>query len=156
MKNFKYNQILIYEDGTFSEEFKQAQDWANQNNAALIEDINKRHKIDGKLMRQFTIVKSEVLENEFVSIIPTPRELSVEELKFQKRNERMNCLGYICNDIERYNNQKAAGIPTTDTEETYMNMLFYAQYLRDFCNQDSEWWNEEIMCFDTWKEINNK
>ena len=58
------------------------------------------------------------------------------------------------NKVERYETQKAAGIETTDSAETYRNYLLYLQYLRDV-PQSENFPNIEVLTFDEWKETNS-
>lgn len=148
---FDYDMVIEYVDGTYDPNFGSAEQWCWTHDATLDEEVHKRTIINNRLMRYFRINKRPVKQLVTPSI---PREMTVGELQNTKRLERMNLLGLICNDIERYNNQKAINIPTTDDEETYKAMLYYAQYLREFCNQDDEWWNKDILSFNEWK-INN-
>lgn len=152
---YNFNQEIEYIDGTYDVNFNNAQKWAFEHNTTFKEDESKRKEFTDKktnlkgLKRYFLIGEKPIIEQQ----IPVSEHIvTEEELKSLKRMERMNILGFICNDIERYKNQKEAGIPTTDSAEEYMNMLLYAQYLRDFCNQESEWWNESIQTFSEWKE----
>lgn len=172
---FNYNQTIEYIDGTRDLIFESAQKWAREHNTTFLEDVKKRKSTNSKKIETFLNPRTGLVEKKSVScgiikrfftIGPQPEiienqnfhspnvEPTIEDLKNNKRMERMNRLGFICNDIERYNNQKAAGIPTTDTEEVYMKMLFYAQYLREFCNQKSKWWTEEILSFEDWCKNN--
>ena len=84
-----------------------------------------------------------------------PQEPTEEE---QKENIRSVCSSYI-NEIswrvERYNTQKELGIETSDTAETYLKILEYMQYLREYDEQTGEWWLEEPKTFEDWKESNS-
>lgn len=73
-----------------------------------------------------------------------------EEKKQIKRWERNDILNKAMERVERYQTQKEAGLATTDDDKTYSALLIYAQYLRDFPQQDGEWWNAPILTFEEW------
>ena len=52
---------------------------------------------------------------------------------------------------DRDGKQKAIGLDTTESEDTYRNYLLYLQYLRDV-PQQLEFPNVEVLTFDEWKE----
>ena len=79
-----------------------------------------------------------------------PPEPSDEELKNRKRWERNAELEKVMARVQRYQTQKEAGLATTDDNKTYSALLHYAQYLRDFPQQDGEWWNAPILTFEEW------
>lgn len=152
---YNYGTVIEYIDGTYDENFNAARKWAYEHNTSFAEDISKRTPFDNEETDQKGLKRYFVIGEEPKEVTPVQPEEHVvtdDELKTLKRLERKNLLEFICDDIERYNNQKAAGIKTTDSEETYMNMLFYAQYLRDFCNQRGKWWKKEITPFQKWVE----
>lgn len=74
----------------------------------------------------------------------------VEEKEAEVRSVRD---GYI-NDIEwrvsRYRDQKEIQIPTTDTEETYILILRYMQYLRDYPESSPTWYESYPLTFEEW------
>ena len=55
---------------------------------------------------------------------------------------------------DRYEKQKAVGLDTTESEDTYRNYLLYLQYLRDV-PQSADFPNIEVLTFDEWKEPNS-
>lgn len=67
------------------------------------------------------------------------------------RQERDIFLNSILWRIERYNQQKQLNIETTDSEDEYMNILNYIQYLRDI-PQDKNFPNTVILSFEEWKK----
>lgn len=76
----------------------------------------------------------------------------------KKENICAMCSMYINNiswRVERYNTQKELGIETSDTTETYLKILEYMQYLREYDEQTGEWWLEEPKTFEDWKESNS-
>ena len=77
-------------------------------------------------------------------------EKPVEEKEAEARAERDRQLDAMRWRIERYQTQTSAGIDTTDDAETYHDILLYCQYLRDFPQQDGEWWNSQILTFEEW------
>lgn len=81
-----------------------------------------------------------------------PPEPTAEQKAADVRAERDRQINAILWRIERYQTQKVAGIETTETSETVEALLLYAQYLRDFPQQDGEWWNAPILTFEEWGE----
>ena len=62
------------------------------------------------------------------------------------------------NDIEwrvsRYRDQAELEIPTTDTHETYVKILQYMQYLRDYPESTWNWYENNPLTFDEWNNEN--
>lgn len=79
-----------------------------------------------------------------------PPEPSDEELQNRKRLERNAELEKVMARVQRYQTQKVAGLETMETSETVEALLLYAQYLRDFPQQDGKWWNAPILTFEEW------
>lgn len=77
-------------------------------------------------------------------------EKPIEQKESEVRAERDRRIDAIRWRIERYQTQKEAGLATTDDNKTYSALLLYAQYLRDFPQQDGEWWNAPILTFEEW------
>lgn len=90
--------------------------------------------------------------------IVEPKKPTQEELDEQNANRvrsiRSEYMAETLNKVERYETQKAAGIETTDSAETYRNYLLYLQYLRDV-PQSVNFPNIEVLTFDKWKETNS-
>ena len=78
-------------------------------------------------------------------------EKPTEQKEKEARAERDRRVDAIIWRIERYQTQKVAGLETTETSETVEALLLYAQYLRDFPQQDGEWWNAPILTFEEWR-----
>lgn len=87
---------------------------------------------------------------EYFSLEKIP-EPTVEEKSNQVKSIRNQYMSEILNKTERYQMQKAAGIETTDSEETYKNYLIYLQYLRDV-PQDKDFPNVEVLTFEAWSD----
>lgn len=81
---------------------------------------------------------------------PTQEELDAENAN-RIRSIRGEYMAETLNKVERYETQKAAGIETTDSAETYRNYLLYLQYLRDV-PQSADFPNAEVLTFDKWVE----
>ena len=79
-----------------------------------------------------------------------PPEPTAEQKAAEARAERDRRIDAILWRIERYQTQKEAGLETTDDNKSYSALLIYAQYLRDFPQQDGEWWNAPILTFEEW------
>lgn len=81
---------------------------------------------------------------------PTQEELDAENAN-RIRSIRGEYMAETLNKVERYETQKAAGIETTDSAETYKKYLLYLQYLRDV-PQSADFPNAEVLTFDKWVE----
>ena len=81
--------------------------------------------------------------------IPAP---TTEELAQEKRAERDNLINSISWRIERYNQQKQLGIETSDSENEYMAILQYIQYLRDIPEQE-DFPNVDVLSFEQYKGV---
>ena len=84
---------------------------------------------------------------------PTQEELD-EQNANRVRSIRSEYMAETLNKVERYETQKAIGLDTTESEDTYRNYLLYLQYLRDV-PQQLEFPNIEVLTFDKWKEPNS-
>lgn len=79
---------------------------------------------------------------------PEPKPEPTQEEKEQRvRWKRDGLISSITWRIERYNEQIALGLSTTDTEEIYKKILAYRQYLRDFTKQEN-WFEKEPLNFE--------
>lgn len=88
----------------------------------------------------------------YYAVIKNP-ELTEEERKKKIKNLCSAYINGISWRIERYNTQKELRIETSDTAETYLKILEYMQYLRDYDNSD-EWWLKEPRTFEDWQNNN--
>lgn len=68
------------------------------------------------------------------------------------RQERDELLNSILWRVERYNQQKQLSISTSDSDEEYMKILEYIQYLRDIPEQET-FPNISIKSFEEWKNL---
>lgn len=68
------------------------------------------------------------------------------------RQERDYLLKNILWRVERYNQQKQLSISTSDSDEEYMKILEYIQYLRDIPEQET-FPNISIKSFEEWKNL---
>ena len=86
---------------------------------------------------------------------PEPLPPTKEELDAQNANRvrsiRGEYMAETLNKVERYETQKAVGLDTTESEDTYRNYLLYLQYLRDV-PQSADFPNIEVLTFDKWVE----
>ena len=82
--------------------------------------------------------------SEFVLTTSDP---AIEQYKVQKRADRDAKIETYEWRLSRYERQKAIDAETTDTEETYLNLCHYIQYLRDITKQD-KWWELELKEFE--------
>lgn len=83
-------------------------------------------------------------DGEFVLTISDP---AIERYKAQKRAERDAKIETYEWRLSRYERQKAINVETADTEEIYLNLCWYIQYLRDITKQD-KWWELELKEFE--------
>lgn len=79
---------------------------------------------------------------------PTQEELDAENAN-RVRSIRGEYMAETLNKVERYETQKAIGLDTTESEDTYRNYLLYLQYLRDV-PQSADFPNVEVLTFDKW------
>lgn len=79
-------------------------------------------------------------------------EPSVEEKKATVRSTRDMYLNSIEWRISRYRDQLEIGVDTTDTEETYIKILQYMQYLRDYPSSSDKWYEENPKTFEEYCE----
>ena len=76
----------------------------------------------------------------------TASDPAIEQCKEQKRAERDAKIETYEWRLSRFERQKAINVETTDTEETYLDLCRYIQYLRDITKQD-KWWELELKEF---------
>ena len=114
-----------------ADEYSAVADWCNENGYTIVED--------GKY---YKTVK-----------LPEPTPPTQEELDEQNANRvrsiRSEYMAETLNKVERYETQKAIGLDTTESEDTYRNYLLYLQYLRDV-PQSADFPNIEVLTFDKW------
>ena len=109
----------------------------------VIEDIE--HTVD-----DYTLYDDEYLLN--------TDEKVIEQQNIEKSNQVKSIRNQYLSDTlarcDRYEKQKAIGLDTTESEDTYRNYLLYLQYLRDV-PQSADFPNVEVLTFDEWKEPNS-
>lgn len=155
MTEFAYNQTIEYIDGTRDLNFEAAQKWAREHGTSFEEDVSKREPYEQE--HEETYMNSTTGEDE-VRLVKTPTlkrfwvigeepkpyippEPTDEELQSRARQVRNSYMESTQNRIDRYRNQKEAGIVTTDSEATYKLLLQYTQYLRDYPSGENWWVN---------------
>lgn len=74
-----------------------------------------------------------------------PDDIKAAEIRAE-RDRRIDAMRWR---IERFQTQLAAGLETTDTAETYRDILLYLQYLRDLPNLP-EFPDVSVPDFDEW------
>ena len=72
-----------------------------------------------------------------------------EEKSNQVKSIRNQYLSDTLARCDRYEKQKAIGLDTIESEDTYRNYLLYLQYLRDV-PQSENFPNVEVLTFDEW------
>ena len=85
--------------------------------------------------------------------LPETDEKVIEQQKIEKSNQVKSIRNQYLSDTlarcDRYEKQKAIGLDTTESEDTYRNYLLYLQYLRDV-PQSADFPNIEVLTFDEW------
>ena len=80
-------------------------------------------------------------------------EKVIEQQNIEKSNQVKSIRNQYLSDTlarcDRYEKQKAIGLDTTESEDTYRNYLLYLQYLRDV-PQSADFPNIEVLTFDKW------
>ena len=101
-------------------------------------------------VNDYTLYNNEYLLNTDEKVI----ELQNTEKSNQVRSIRSQYMSDTLARCDRYEKQKAIGLDTTESEDTYRNYLLYWQYLRDV-PQLENFPNIEVLTFDKWKEPNS-
>ena len=85
--------------------------------------------------------------------LPDTDEKVIELQNIEKSNQVKSIRNQYLSDTlarcDRYEKQKAIGLDTTESEDTYRNYLLYLQYLRDV-PQSENFPNIEVLTFDKW------
>ncbi len=85
--------------------------------------------------------------------LPDTDEKVIELQNIEKSNQVKSIRNQYLSDTlarcDRYEKQKAIGLDTTESEDTYRSYLLYLQYLRDV-PQQLEFPNIEVLTFDKW------
>lgn len=93
-----------------------------------------------------------------VEYLLNSNEKVIEQQNIEKSNQVKSIRNQYLSDTlarcDRYEKQKAIGLDTTESEDTYRNYLLYLQYLRDV-PQSENFPNIEVLTFDKWKETNS-
>ena len=87
---------------------------------------------------------------EYFSLEKIP-EPTVEEKSNQVKSIRNQYLSDTLARCDRYEKQKAIGLDTTESEDTYRNYLLYLQYLRDV-PQNKDFPDVEVLTFEAWSD----
>ncbi len=95
-----------------------------------------------------TGVNETIVEFQLVTL-ERKAEIDNEAKAAEIRAERDRRIDAMRWRIERFQTQLAAGLPTTDTAETYRDILLYLQYLRDLPNLP-EFPDISVPDFDEW------
>ncbi|MBQ9539817.1 MAG: hypothetical protein IJU89_00100 [Alphaproteobacteria bacterium] len=81
---------------------------------------------------------------------PAQPEPTVDEKKAMVRAVRDQYINEIEWRVSRYRDQKELGMATTDDEQTYIQILEYMQYLRDYPESSETWYEQNPLTFDEW------
>ena len=85
---------------------------------------------------------------------PSKPEPTVEEKKMMVRSVRDTYINNIEWRVSRYRDQTELQIETSDTRETYHQILEYMQYLRDYPESSETWYEKNPMTFEEWQQNN--
>lgn len=105
-------------------------EWCNNNGAKIVE-------LEPTDVRRFEI-----------QAVPEP---SIEQKKANVRAVRDQYINDIEWRVSRYRDQVELQVPTTDSEETYIQILQYMQYLRDYPESSATWYEQSPLTFDEWR-----
>lgn len=81
---------------------------------------------------------------------PVQPEPTVDEKKEMVRTVRDQYINEIEWRVSRYRDQKELGMATTDDEQTYIQILEYMQYLRDYPESSETWYEQNPLTFEEW------
>jgi len=132
-----------------------AADWCNSNNAKIVEidpitkEIEEEYEEYNQETGEFE-TKTRTVEKTFrrFEIQETP-EPTVDEKKAQVRSVRDSYINTIEWRVSRYEDQSKLGIETTDSEEVYIGILQYMQYLRDYTKEEN-WYEQNPVTYEEW------
>ena len=160
MTEFAYNQVIEYQDRTLDLNFEAARSWAKSHNTTFEENLSARTRVEKEfedeqgvkhtksvLMRYFKI------GDEPVAYVET-EEVKISRQQSQVRQVRDDYIEQCQNRVDRYRNQKDAGLDTTDSEDTFKHLLEYLEFLRNY-PQQSNWWESYPSTFDAWEQENH-
>ena len=105
--------------------------WCNENNAIITE-------IEPTDVRRFRIDE-----------VPAP---SVEQKKVHVRAIRDQYINNIEWRVSRYRDQVEIGVTPTDDQATYTKILQYMQYLRDYPESGTTWYEQNPQTWEEWSE----
>ena len=83
---------------------------------------------------------------------PSKPEPTKEEKEANVRAIRDEYINGIEWRVSRYRDQIEMEIPTADTHETYMQILEYMQYLRDYPESIATWYEKAPLDFESWRD----
>lgn len=86
---------------------------------------------------------------------PVQPEPTVEEKEATVRGVRDSYINGIEWRVSRYRDQLELEIPTDDTHETYIKILQYMQYLRDYPESGGTWYESNPITWEKWSEQNS-
>lgn len=154
----------------------EATTWCDHNNAVIVEIdrhiqnveeeyeeletvvVPTEYDIDGKVIseeheEQHMVTKTRTVERILrvyqIQAVPEP---SIDEKKKEVRWVRDGYIGDIEWRVSRYRDQIEMQIETTDTEETYIKILQYMQYLRDYPESSETWYEQNPITWDEYCE----
>lgn len=106
----------------------------------LVQEMQEKTRTVTTSHRRFQIVE-----------IPEP---TTDEKKVAVRAVRDRYINSIEWRVSRYRYQSEIGAETTDSNDTYIKILQYMQYLRDYPESSVYWYEHEPKTFEEWKNNN--
>ena len=82
--------------------------------------------------------------------VPEKPAPTIDEKKAAVRATRDGYINSIEWRVSRYRDQVELGTPTADTHETYVKVLQYMQYLRDYPESTWNWYEQNPLTFEEW------
>ena len=149
MTDFNYNDIIEYIDATYDENFENAKYWCNENNAQLIELVERREEKE--------IEEPDVLDNSKTNkVMKLFRYFQIQEnSKYEPTEDELKSQVRMIRNIYL---QQCDFTQLTDapfTEEEKAEYSEYRKYLRDYTEEEN-WWLQNPKTFDEWKGLMNQ
>ena len=136
-----------------------AADWCNSNNAKIVEidpitkEVEEEYEEYNQETGEFetkTRMVEKTLRRFEIQEIPEP---TVDEKKAQVRSVRDSYINGIEWRVSRYRDQTEIGAQTTDDKDTYLAILQYMQYLRDYPESSQTWYEQNPLTLEEWVEL---
>ena len=154
----------MYENINIEQYTHKEKEWAETNSEELIDGYKLPIDEDGDfnpniyeamvLKCQSGLFEIKDCRPDYFELVQKSDNALTQEKANQVRSIRSQYMSDILSRCDRNEKQKAIGLDTTESEDTYRNYLLYLQYLRDI-PQQLEFPNVEVLTFDKWKETSS-